>query len=173
MTYIEYLRKLEGKPNDTVCETTEAGSGIDQRDDEPPSDQRLFGEDVALRQAIDQLNAYFDGDTVGSNRYPAPPSPRVFGSQLSGRYSSSEQQEAVSAATSEPQPLSSTEEYIRSDTSPNPDLLPYTGRRSSWTWREYDERRRSTVSVDIETEEPRSGAESAPRTGWTRVSDPF
>jgi hypothetical protein len=167
MTYIEYLRKLEGKPNDTVCETTEAGPGIDQRDDEALSNQRPYGEDMAIRQAIDELNAYFDGDTVGSNRYYAPPYARMSGSQLSGRYSSGEQQEAVSAATSEPQPLSSTEEYIRSNR-----YDTCTGTR----WVEWNRNQptiavdmwldgRPTVSVDTATEEPRSGEESAPRTG--------
>jgi hypothetical protein len=152
MTYIEYLRKLEGKPNDTVCETREAGSGIDQRDDEAPSDQRHHGEDLALGQAIDQLNAYFAGDTVGSNRYYAPPYARMSGAQLSGRYSQSEQQEAVSPATPDDQPTTSAEEYIRSRNHyGQPQWMYLNGR--------------PTISVDIETEEPRSGAESTPRRG--------
>lgn len=160
MTYIEYLRKLEGKPNDTVCETTEAGPGINQRDDDPPSDQRHYGEDVALRQAIDQLNAYFAGGTVGSNSYPAPRSTRVFGSQLSGRYSSSEQQEVVSAATPDNQPTTSAEEYIRSTNH---------YRQPDWMYRNG----RPTISIDTPTEEPRSGEESAPRTRCTRARPIF
>jgi hypothetical protein len=165
MTYIEYLRKLEGKPNDTVCETTEAGPGIDQRDDNTPSNQRLFGEDMAIRQAIDELNAYFDGDTVGSNRYPAPQSTRgMSGAQLSSRYSSGEQQEAVSAATPDSQPPASAEEYIPFASRPHPDLLPHTGRSARYMF-DSDVWGRPTISVNTPTEEPRSGAESAPRTG--------
>jgi hypothetical protein len=178
MTYIEYLRKLEGKPNDTVCETTEAGPGINQRDDEALSNQRPYGEDVALRQAIDQLNAYFDGDTVGSNRYYASPSSRMSGSQLSGRYSSGEQQEAVPATTPDSQPTASAEEYIPFASRPHPDLLPHTGRRAllPHTGRrtgymfDSDVWGRPTISVDTATEEPRSGEESAPFTGYPRIN---